>query len=116
MLEYGLCSDRFADGRWLPAALPDRQRWSINLTKSLLRGVPRDPLLPTSVELVGKTMETWSHQTGVKLDFIRPNKPVEMDLSKASTDDSRRVFEYRGVAWTPQTPKENSNHGEVTSI
>src|SRR3982751_809392 len=28
-------------------------------------------------EFVGKVMELWAHQTGVKLDFIRPGKPVE---------------------------------------
>ena len=41
------------------------------------RGAPESITSDNGSEFVGKAMETWSYQTGVKLDFIRPGKPVE---------------------------------------
>ena len=42
-----------------------------------MRGAPESITSDNGSEFVGKAMEIWSHQTGVKLDFIRPGKPVE---------------------------------------
>jgi len=41
------------------------------------RGVPETITSDNGSEFVGKAMELWAHKTGVKLDFIRPGKPVE---------------------------------------
>ncbi len=42
-----------------------------------VRGAPETITSDNGSEFVGKAMEAWSYQTGVKLDFIRPGKPVE---------------------------------------
>lgn len=42
-----------------------------------IRGVPESITTDNGGEFTGKAMETWAYQTGVKLDFIRPGKPVE---------------------------------------
>jgi putative transposase len=42
-----------------------------------LHGFPESITTDNGGEFAGRTMETWAYQTGVKLDFIRPAKPVE---------------------------------------
>jgi putative transposase len=42
-----------------------------------LRGFPESITTDNGGEFAGRAMETWAYQTGVKLDFIRPGKPVE---------------------------------------
>jgi putative transposase len=88
-------SDRFADGRWfriltvvdqytreclcLRADRPQTGEKVVEQMQRLsgLRGKPESITTDNGSEFVGKAMEQWSHQTGVKLDFIRPGKPVE---------------------------------------
>jgi putative transposase len=88
-------SDRFADGRWFRiltvvdqytreclCAHPERSQTGRKVAERLteivaLRGAPESITSDNGSEFVGKAMEVWSHQTGVKLDFIRPGKPVE---------------------------------------
>lgn len=41
------------------------------------RGVPETITSDNGSEFAGQVMDCWAHQTGVKLDFIRPGKPVE---------------------------------------
>jgi putative transposase len=48
------------------------------------RGLPESITTDNGSEFAGRAMETWAYRAGVKLDFIRPGKPVETDLSKAS--------------------------------
>jgi putative transposase len=61
-----------------PRALTDRQKVAEQLTRIVaVRGAPESITSDNGSEFVGKAMEIWSHQTGVKLDFIRPGKPVE---------------------------------------
>ena len=41
------------------------------------QGAPESITSDNGSEFVGKAMEAWSYQNGVKLHFIRPGKPVE---------------------------------------
>ncbi len=88
-------SDRLADGRWFRiltvvdqytreclCAHPERSQTGRKVADQLakiiaLRGAPESITSDNGSEFVGKAMEIWSHETGVKLDFIRPGKPVE---------------------------------------
>ena len=42
-----------------------------------VRGVPESITIDNGSEFAGRAMEAWAYQAGVKLDFIRPGKPVE---------------------------------------
>jgi putative transposase len=88
-------SDRFADGRWFRILTvvdqytreclcvhPERSQTGRKVADQLteivaLRGAPESITSDNGSEFVGKAMEIWSHEIGVKLDFIRPGKPVE---------------------------------------
>ena len=47
-------------------------------------------------------METWAYETGVKLDFIRPGKPVENAFIESFNDRLRdeclNVFSFESIA------------------
>ncbi len=88
-------SDRFADGRWFRILTivdqytreclcvhAERSQTGKKVAEQLSRivarrGSPESITSDNVSEFVGKAMEAWSHQNGVKLDFIRPGKPVE---------------------------------------
>lgn len=88
-------SDRLADGRWFRILTvvdqytreclcvhPQRSQTGRKVAEQLsrivaARGAPESITSDNGSEFVGKAMEVWSHQTGVKLDFIRPGRPVE---------------------------------------
>ena len=42
-----------------------------------LRGVPESITTDNGSEFAGQAMDVWAHQAGVKLDFIRPGRPVQ---------------------------------------
>ena len=44
---------------------------------SEIRGLPRVITLDNGPEFSGKAMDEWAYRKGVKLNFIRPGKPVE---------------------------------------
>jgi putative transposase len=88
-------SDRLVDGRWFRiltvvdqftreclCAHADRSQTGEKVSERLerviaRRGVPESITSDNGGEFAGQTMDHWAHQTGVKLDFIRPGKPVE---------------------------------------
>jgi putative transposase len=88
-------SDRLADGRWFRVltvidqytreclcARADRSQTGQKVAEQLaqliiLRGAPESITADNGSEFVGKAVDNWAHQTGVKLNFIRPGKPVE---------------------------------------
>lgn len=43
----------------------------------ILRGLPKAIVIDNGSEFTGKAMDQWAHENGVKLDFIRPGKPIE---------------------------------------
>ena len=42
-----------------------------------VRGIPESITTDNGSEFAGQAMDVWAHQTGVKLDFIRPGRPVQ---------------------------------------
>ena len=42
-----------------------------------MRGVPESITTDNGSEFAGQAMDVWAHQAGVKLDFIRPGRPVQ---------------------------------------
>lgn len=65
------------------ALVADRQMTGIKvvaaLEKTLQQGRPKPESITTDngSEFVGKALDGWSMQRGIKLDFIRPGRPVE---------------------------------------
>ena len=43
----------------------------------MLRGEPESITTDNGSEFAGRAMEAWAYESGVKLDFIRPGRPVE---------------------------------------
>ncbi len=88
-------SDRLVDGRWFRiltvvdqytreclCAHAERSQSGEKVAEQLecviaLRGAPESITSDNGSEFAGRAMDYWAHQTGVKLDFIRPGKPVE---------------------------------------
>jgi putative transposase len=88
-------SDRLADGRWFRiltvvdqytreclCAYADRSQTGEKVVVQMkrlvaLRGFPESITTDNGSEFAGRAMETWAYQNGVKLDLIRPGKPVE---------------------------------------
>lgn len=42
-----------------------------------MRGAPESVTSDNGSEFAGQAMDAWAHQTGVKLDFIQPGRPVQ---------------------------------------
>jgi putative transposase len=88
-------SDRFVDGRWFRiltvvdqytreclCAHADRAQTGPKVVEQMrllvtARGAPESITTDNGGEFAGKAMETWAYQNDVKLDLIRPGKPVE---------------------------------------
>jgi putative transposase len=88
-------SDRLADGRWFRiltvvdqytreclCVYADRSQTGgkvvVQMERlALQRGLPESITTDNGGEFAGKAMETWAYKNGVKLDLIRPGKPVE---------------------------------------
>ena len=88
-------SDRRVDGRWFRiltvvdqytreclCAHADRSQTGEKVSEQMehviaLRGAPESITSDNGSEFAGQAMDCSAHQAGVKLDFIRPGKPVE---------------------------------------
>jgi putative transposase len=88
-------SDRFGDGRWFRiltvvdqytreclCAYADRSQTGEKVVAQMkrlvsARGVPESITTDNGSEFAGRAMEVWAYQAGVKLDFIRPGRPVQ---------------------------------------
>jgi putative transposase len=88
-------SDRLADGRWFRiltvvdqctreclCTYADRSQTGEKVVEQLKRllarrGAPESITSDNGSEFAGQAMDAWAHRTGVKLDFIRPGKPVQ---------------------------------------
>jgi putative transposase len=88
-------SDRLVDGRWFRiltvvdqytreclCAYADRSQTGekvvVQMNRlTILRGVPESITTDNGGEFAGKAMETWAYRNAVKMDLIRPGKPVE---------------------------------------
>jgi putative transposase len=88
-------SDRLADGRWFRiltvvdqytreclCAYADRSQSGEKVVEQMkrlvaVRGVPESITTDNGSEFAGQSMDAWAHKAGVKLDFIRPGRPVQ---------------------------------------
>lgn len=88
-------SDRLADGRWFRiltvvdqctreclCAFADRSQTGEKVVEQLKRlvaqrGAPESITSDNGSEFAGQAMDAWAQRTGVKLDFIRPGRPVQ---------------------------------------
>jgi putative transposase len=88
-------SDRLVDGRWFRiltvvdqytreclCAYADRSQTGEKVVERMkhlvaARGVPESITTDNGGEFAGQAMDAWAHQAGVKLDFIRPGRPVQ---------------------------------------
>jgi putative transposase len=88
-------SDRFITGRWFRiltvvdqytreclCAFADHSQTGEKVVEQMQRlgasrGLPESITTDNGSEFVGRAMETWAYRAGIKLDFIRPGKPVE---------------------------------------
>jgi putative transposase len=88
-------SDRFSDGKWFRiltvvdqytreclCAYADRSQTGEKVVEQIkrlvkLRGTPESITTDNGSEFAGRAMDAWAHQAGVKLDFIRPGRPVQ---------------------------------------
>lgn len=94
-LSMDFVSERLADGRWFRILTivdqytreclcmhAGRSQTGEKVAEQLerlitLRGAPESITSDNGSEFTGKAMDHWAHQAGVKLNFIRPRKPVE---------------------------------------
>jgi len=44
---------------------------------AMIEGLPESITIDNGPEFIGKALDAWAYQRGVKLNFIRPGKPVE---------------------------------------
>ena len=101
-------SERLADGRWFRILTivdqytreclcmhADRSQTAEKVAEQLerlitLRGAPESITSDNGSEFTGQAMDHWAHQASVKLNFIRPGKPVENSYietgNKSGTD------------------------------
>jgi putative transposase len=88
-------SDRLADGRWFRVltvvdqytreclcAFADRSQTGEKVVEQMkrlvaLRGAPESITTDNGGEFAGRAMESWAYRLGVKMDFIRPGRPVQ---------------------------------------
>jgi putative transposase len=88
-------SDRFSNGLWFRVLTvldqftkeglcthADRRQTGKKVVEQLdllvaERGVPESITIDNGGEFAGRDMENWAYANGVKLDFIRPGKPVQ---------------------------------------
>ena len=103
-------SDRFGDGRWFRILTvvdqytreclcthADRPQTGEKVVEQMqvltaLRGTPESITTDNGSEFAGQALERWAVQSGVKLHFIRPGKPVENAYASHCTS-----FEHSGT-------------------
>lgn len=88
-------SERLADGRWFRiltvvdqytreclCAHAERSQTGETVVEQMKRlvarrGAPESITTDNGSEFAGQALDRWAHQNGVKLDFIRPGRPVQ---------------------------------------
>jgi putative transposase len=88
-------SDRLTNGRWFRILTvvdqytreclcihADRSQTGEKVVERMkylvaMRGTPQSITTDNGSEFAGQAMDVWAHQAGVKLDFIRPGRPVQ---------------------------------------
>lgn len=127
-------SDRLADGRWFRiltvvdqytreclCAYADRSQTGEKVVVQMkrltvLRGVPESITTDNGGEFAGKGMEAWAYQNDVKLDLIRPGKPVENGYIESFNGRLRDECLNGEIFFNLADTRENSNAGAVTTM
>ena len=113
-------SDRLADGRWFRiltivdqytreclCAHAERSQTGASVVEQVdrlvaLRGAPESITTDNGGEFAGQAMDAWAHRVGVKLDFIRPGKPVENAFIESFNgrlrDECLNVHQFMSIA------------------
>jgi putative transposase len=84
------------------------------------RGLPRSIRVDNGPEFTGRALDEWAHRRGVKLEFIRPGKPVENAFIESfngrlrqeclnqhwflDLDDARRTIEVWRIGYNTKRP------------
>ena len=84
------------------------------------RGLPRSIRVDNGPEVTGRALDEWAHRRGVKLEFIRPGKPVENAFIESfngrirqeclnqhwflDLDDARRTIEAWRISYNTNRP------------
>lgn len=84
------------------------------------RKLPQSIVIDNGSEFTGKAMDQWAHERSIKLDFIRPGKPIENAFIESfngrlrdeclnenwflSLEDARRTIEEWRVDYNEQRP------------
>ena len=84
------------------------------------RGLPRSIRVDNGPEFTGRALDEWAHRRGVKLEFIRPGKPVENAFIESfngrirqeclnqhwflDLDDARRTVEAWRISYNTNRP------------
>jgi len=84
------------------------------------RGLPRSIRVDNGPEFTGRALDEWAHRRGVKLEFIRPGKPVENAFIESfngrirqeclnqhwflDLDDARRTIEAWRISYNTNRP------------
>jgi len=50
-----------------------------------IRGLPRVITMDNGPEFASRALDEWAYRRGVKLNFIRPGKPIENAYAEAMT-------------------------------
>jgi len=95
---------------------------------AFLRGLPEVITVDNGPEFAGKALDEWAYRNNVKLDFIRPGKPVENAFIESfngkfrdeclndnwflSLEDARKIIEAWRLDYNRQRP--HSSLGDMT--
>jgi len=56
------------------------------------RGLPEAITIHNGLEFAGKALDEWAYRKGVKLNFIRPGKPIENAYAESFNGRLRDVY------------------------
>jgi putative transposase len=121
-------SDRLADGRWFRiltvmdqytreclCVSADRSQTGEKVVEQMkrlgaLRGVPESITTDNGSEFAGQAMDAWAHQAGVKLDFIRPGRPVQNGYIESFNGRLRDEFLNGEIFFSLMDAREKLEH------
>lgn len=125
-------SDRLADGRWFRVltvvdqytreclcAFANRSQTGEKVVEQMrrlvaLRGAPESITTDNGREFAGRAMEAWAYRVGVKLDFIRPGRPVQNGFIESFNGRLRDECLNGEVFFSLADARRRSSAGEAT--
>ena len=77
-------------------------------------GYPQMITVDNGSEFTSKALDAWAHAHGVKLDFIRPEKPVENAVIESFNGRFRDEGHQSRLLWLRTVSKRGQRHNEST--